>query len=92
MACAKQIFGQITQQHFGLILGKATQAGLPLVGNSGQASKGGFTVIWHYDPATQQLEIQCLGAPFLVPCSMVNSKIHDLVDSCAPGSGDMASS
>ncbi len=85
MACAKQIFDQITQEHFGSIVQKAAEAGLPLAGNAGQASKSGFTVVWQYDPVGQLLEIQCLDAPFLVPCSMINGKIHDLVDSCAPG-------
>ena len=84
MTCAKQIFDQITQNQFASILQKAAEAGLPLAGNAGQASKSGFTVAWQYDPVGQVLEIQCLDAPFLVPCSMINGKIHDLVDGCAP--------
>ena len=84
MACAKQIFDHINQDHFASILQKAVEVGLPLTGNAGQASKSGFTVAWQYDPVGQVLEIQCLDAPFLVPCSMINGTIHDLVDECAP--------
>ncbi len=82
--CDKQIFSQVTQEQFGCLVEKAAQAGLPLAGNAGQGSKSGFTVAWQYDPVAQTLEIQCLDAPFLVPCSVINAKIHDLVGGCAP--------
>jgi hypothetical protein len=85
VACAKQIFDQITQEHFVAIIQKAAEAGLPLAGNAGKASNSGFTLTWQYDSVGQLLEIQCLDAPFLVPCSVINGKIHDLVESCAPG-------
>jgi hypothetical protein len=60
--------------------------GLSLSGNAGQASKQGFTVSWSYDPVAKVLEIQCLSAPFLVPCSTINGKIHDLVESVTSAS------
>jgi hypothetical protein len=83
MSCAKQIFSHITQGQFNCLVQKAAASGLPLDGAAGQASKNGFTVSWVYDSATQTLEIQCLSAPFLVPCSIINGKIHELVEECA---------
>ena len=87
MACAMQTFSAISQDQFNCLLSKAAAAGLPLNGNSGTASKSGFTIQWNYDPAASVLEIQCLSNPFFVPCSSVNGKIHDLVEECmAPSS------
>ncbi len=82
MSCAKQTFSQVTQAQFDCLLKKAAESGLPLNGASGEASKSGFTVSWAYNATTLTLEIQCLSAPFLVPCSTINGKIHDLVEGC----------
>ena len=92
MACAKQTFSAISQDQFNSLLSKAAAAGLPLNGNSGQASKSGFTIQWNYDPAASVLEIQCLSNPFFVPCSSVNGKIHDLVEECMAPSSTTTSS
>src|SRR4029077_8683494 len=72
MPCAKQTFNQITQDQFNCLVQKAGASGLPLTGNTGQATKNGFNVSWNYDPSAQVLEIQCLAEPFLVPCSAIN--------------------
>jgi hypothetical protein len=45
------------------------------------ASQSGFTVTWNYDPVAGVLEIQCVSAPFLVPCSTINGRIHEMVES-----------
>jgi hypothetical protein len=82
MSCAKQTFSGLTPDQFTALIAKAGASGLSLTGNTGQAAKNGFTVSWNYDPAAGILEIQCLSAPFLVPCSTINGRIHDLVDSC----------
>jgi hypothetical protein len=81
MSCAKQTFTGLTPDQFTALTAKAVASGLSLSGNAGQASKDGFTVSWTYDPIARVLEIQCLSAPFLVPCSSINGKIHDLVES-----------
>jgi hypothetical protein len=83
MACAKQTFTPATQRQFDCIVQKAAVSGLAISGNSGTASKNGFTVRWNFDPASQVLEIQALGEPFFVPCSKINSTIHELVDGCS---------
>lgn len=89
--CEKQTFIKITPAEFDCLVAQAAENGLPLNGNSGEASASGFTPRWNYDPAKQALEIQCVAAPFLVPCSMINAKISGLVRECAvsrdPGQG-----
>jgi hypothetical protein len=82
-ACAEQIFNGITNAHFICILGEAQAAGINISGNEGSASQDGITVAWAYDPTAQTLRIHCTSAPFFVPCGMINSKIHDIVDGCA---------
>ena len=82
MPCAKQTFTGVSQDQFDCLAKQAVANGLPISGNGGEATKSGFTISWKYDPTSQILEIECLSAPFLVPCSIVNGKIHDLVDQC----------
>ena len=82
MACATQLFQQITQARFSCLLQKASNAGIAINGNEGEASKDGITLRWKFDPVSQTLELQCLDLPFFLSCGDVNGKIHDLVDSC----------
>ena len=81
-SCAAQTFTSISPTQFACLVAQANNAGIPISGNSGSASQDGFTVAWTFDPGTGTLQIQCTSAPFLVPCGMINSKIHDLVDQC----------
>jgi hypothetical protein len=82
--CAAQLFENITNEQFTCILGKAQAAGINITGNAGTASADGITIVWNFDSAAQTLSIQCTAAPFLVPCGTINSRIHDIVDSCSP--------
>jgi hypothetical protein len=81
MSCAKQTFTGLTPDQFTALAAKGAASGLAVSGNQGQATKNGFKVTWNYDPTAGVLEIQCVSAPFLVPCSTINGRIHDLVDS-----------
>jgi hypothetical protein len=82
-SCAKQTFTNISQQQFSCIVQQAqSNFGISIGGNSGTASKSGVTVAWNYDPNAQTLDIQCTDAPFFLGCGTINSKIHDIVDSC----------
>jgi hypothetical protein len=81
MSCAKQTFTGLTPDQFTALAAKGAASGLAVSGNQGQATKDGFKVTWNYDPTAGVLEIQCVSAPFLVPCSTINGRIHDLVDS-----------
>jgi hypothetical protein len=82
MACATQVFDNITPQRFTCLAQKAAASGINLNGNQGQASHSGVTIRWNYDPVGQTLELKCLAHPFLVSDGTVNHRIHDLVDSC----------
>jgi len=82
MSCTKQTFSSVTQAQFDCLLKKAAENNLPMNGFSGKASQSGFTVSWTYNAANQTLDIQCLEAPFLVPCSVINGRIHDMVEGC----------
>ena len=81
--CVKQTFLAITPDQFNCLIARATANGLPINGNSGQASANGFTLSWTYNPAAQMLDIQCLSSPPLVPCAMINLKIKGLIAECA---------
>ena len=80
--CATQIFEDFTQARFDCLVQKAMAAGIAIAGNDGTASKDSITIRWHFDPAAQTLELQCMAHPFLLSCGDVNGKIHDIVDEC----------
>ncbi len=82
MACDKQTFLGVTPDAFNCLIAKATANGMPISGNSGQASEGGFTLAWNYNPEAQMLDIQCLESPFMAPCLMINGKIESMVREC----------
>jgi hypothetical protein len=79
--CDAQIFSSITRERWVRMQSKAAQFGVDLTGDSGQASQKGFTFSWTYDEDAQTLTIQCLEHPFFAPCSLVNSKLQELVAS-----------
>jgi hypothetical protein len=80
--CAKQTFTQVNQASFDCLKQKALSIGITITSNQGQDSKNGVTIAWAFDPNAQTLDLTCLEKPFYAPCGTVNSKIHDLVDSC----------
>jgi hypothetical protein len=83
-ACATQVFEDITQARFDCLVQKAGSNGIVINGNEGQASKDGITIRWKFDPASQILELQSMGAPFFLSCGDIASGVHDFVDSCPP--------
>jgi hypothetical protein len=82
MACAAQSFTNVTASVWNCLVQQAQSYGITISGNSGEASKDGFTLTWNYDPTAQTLQLQCTDKPWWAPCSTVNGKIHDLVDGC----------
>jgi hypothetical protein len=79
---ATQVFEGFTQSRFDCLVAKAAASGVPITGSSGQGSKNGLTIRWAFDAVTGRLELQCLDSPFWASCGMINSKMHDLVDTC----------
>lgn len=82
-ACAKQTFDNVTPEVWNCLVQKAaTNFGITITGPTGQATKDGFTVAWNYDSGAQTGWLQCLDSPFWAPCSVINGKIHEMVESC----------
>jgi hypothetical protein len=81
-SCPAQTFSGITPARFQCLAAQAATRNIPITGNSGSATAEGITVSWNFDPASQTLTLQCTSAPLLVPCGMVNSRLHDLVANC----------
>ena len=81
-SCPAQLFDNVTQPQFDCLSQKAKAAGIDIVGNTGTACKDGITMEWAFDPAAATLSIQCTSSPIFPPCSVINSKIHSLVESC----------
>jgi len=82
-SCAVQVFNGVTAEQFACLVGKAQAAGINIAGNSGSASERGITIAWTFDPVAKTLSVQCTSTPFGVMCGAINSKVHDLVDSCS---------
>jgi len=76
------MFNDFDRSKFDCLVQKATAAGVAIQGDQGEVSKDGITIRWSFDPQTRVLTLQCTDSPFFLPCGTINSKIHDLVDSC----------
>ena len=77
--CPEQTFDGITAEKWQILKAKATENGIALNSDTGQASQQGFTFSWKYDAASATLTIQCLDRPFWVPCGLIESKVQDIV-------------
>jgi hypothetical protein len=72
---SKLTFGGITRSLFNRLRQKASKIGIHVVGPSGEAVKDGVRIQWNYDANSEQLEVQCIRAPFWVDSARIN---HDL--------------
>jgi hypothetical protein len=82
MACPPQVFTSVTPEQLVRIMKKAAAAGIRLEGSAGQITHSGLSVSWHFDPTNNTFTIQCFKRPFLTPCTLINSRIHELIQSC----------
>lgn len=73
---APQVFTINPAQYVALVV-KAQAAGIPIVGDSGTASKFGVQVQWHYIDPT--LTIQVMNTPFFISAETVEGKISALI-------------
>lgn len=71
----KLTFRGITRSLFKRLRKKASKSGIHVVGHSGEAVKDGVKIQWNYDATLEQLEVQCIRAPFWVDSARIN---HDL--------------
>lgn len=81
MACAAQVFSGVNADQFCALQAKANGQGLAITGNQGSVSHSGVTVEYSYDSTAETLTLTCTGKPFIASCGMVNSRLHDLVES-----------
>lgn len=81
-ACATQTFSNVTPQVWACVVQQAARIGVTITGPQGQATKDGFTLVWNYDSGTQTASFQCTARPGWASCSMINGRIHDIVDGC----------
>ena len=80
-ACAMQTFNNVTPAAWESAKQVvATKFGVQISTDSGTVSSDGFTVHWNYDAQTEILSIQCTDSPIFIPCSVINSEIHDMVE------------
>ena len=83
MACAKQVFDNVTGAVWDCLVAKLkADYGIDITSDVGHTSKLGFHIEWDFHRADQILSITCTVKPFLVTCGEVNGKIHSTVDSC----------
>src|ERR1700740_2749742 len=71
----KLTFRGITRSLFKRLCKKASKSGIHVVGPTGEAAKDGVKIQWNYDAVSEQLEVQCISAPFWIDAARIN---HDL--------------
>jgi hypothetical protein len=82
-ASEPQVFSPITPEQYASLISKAADAGITLIGNSGNASQFGVEVAWEYSPEALRLIIQCLKAPFFMSASTIDAQIRTMVEESA---------
>ena len=85
-ACATQTFSNVPIAAWDRLKAKAASAGFSISSDSGSHSAGGLTVQWNYNASAETLSITCTDRPWYLTCSMINGKIHELIDNsgCIP--------
>ncbi|SEB47372.1 hypothetical protein SAMN04489761_0924 [Tenacibaculum sp. MAR_2009_124] len=80
-ACSRQTFNNVSETSWDKIKNAVkSELGIVIASNKGQESKDGFTISWNYIPSNQELDIQAVNSPWYVPCSLINNKIHELIE------------
>ena len=74
----------VSREHYELFLRRGAQMGLPDPagdGDRGVAKMSGVTVRWEYLAEQQLLLVQCTEAPALMPCTMINTRLQEVIGS-----------
>ena len=82
MACDPITVPGITRMHAAKFLEQGARIGLPGLaeqGDRGEATHSGVTVRWEFDEAAGTLTVQCTKSPMLLPCSMINTRIQEMI-------------
>jgi hypothetical protein len=78
-SCPPMTFSEVTPEKYQELMLRAQEQGLELSGESGSTSFQGMDFEWNYDAAARSLTIQCTNKPFLIPCSVIESKIRGAI-------------
>jgi hypothetical protein len=73
---SKLTFRGITRTIFTRLCKKASKTGIHVVGPTGEAVKDGVKLRWHYDVTSEQLEVQCIRAPFWIDSARINNDLR----------------
>lgn len=90
MSCSKLIFNGIGVSQFARFHERLASAGAEIAIGAGSGGASGFVKIsechfsFSYDEGMQQLLVQCLAKPFLVPCSTIEQIVREYVAAPAP--------
>lgn len=92
--CPPQTFSAFTSECIQALQAKVQSAGVSpeeTTGpkTSGTASRAGFGIEWQYDPPSQTLTIQCVSAPFFVPCKLITAQIDSWIRACYPAASSV---
>ncbi len=80
-ACSKQTFNNVSENSWDKIKNAVqSELGITISTDNGNATKDGFTISWNYIASKQELDIQAVDSPWYVPCSLINNKIHSLIE------------
>ena len=77
--CPPMSFDGLTPEKYETLLKTAQAQGLNITGTTGNTTYQGLDFTWNYDQAAESLTIHCTEKPFFVPCSMIESKIRDVI-------------
>jgi hypothetical protein len=72
----RQTFRGITKAIFTRLCKKASKIGLRVPGPCGEAVKDGVRIQWNYDAAQEQLEVECVRAPFWIDSIRVDKELR----------------
>lgn len=72
----RQTFRGITRAIFTRLRKKASKIGIPVPGPSGEAVKDGVRIQWKYDAAQEELEVECVSAPFWIDSIRVDKELR----------------
>jgi hypothetical protein len=81
-ACPPQTFANFSQDRFDRLVQAAAGNGIVLNGPEGQTTYIGITVRWKFDAAAQSMEIQCIDNAMMLPCGLIDAKLHEMVTRC----------
>jgi hypothetical protein len=54
--------------------------GLYVTSPTGEAVKDGIKIHWNYDPALEQLDVECISAPFWIDSSHVSQNLRNEIE------------